>query len=75
MSKYATISVPKEVRELLARKKGRKEWGEYLLELYAMAERARVAEGLGELRKLLTEAELDEILRASKEFREGFRLR
>lgn len=75
MSKYATISVPKEVRELLARKKGRKEWGEYLLELYTMAERARVAEGLGELRKLLTEAELDEILRASKEFREGFRLR
>lgn len=75
MSKYVTISVPRDVKELLARKKGNKDWGSFLLELYVMAEHARKRESFNELRELLSDEELDEILKASKEFRERFKLR
>ncbi|MEM2322823.1 MAG: antitoxin VapB family protein [Desulfurococcaceae archaeon] len=75
MNKYVTISVPREVKELLARKKGRKDWGEFLLELYMRAEYARMKEGFEKLKELLTEEELSEIVKASEEFRERFKLR
>lgn len=75
MSKYVTISVPREVKELLARKKGGNEWGKFLLELYMRAEYAGMKESFDELRRQLIEEELDEIARSSKEFREGFKLR
>jgi len=75
LNKYVTISVPREVKELLARKKGRKDWGEFLLELYMRAEYARMKEGFEKLKELLTEEELSEIVKASEEFRERFKLR
>ncbi|MEM1528027.1 MAG: hypothetical protein QXZ48_08995 [Zestosphaera sp.] len=75
MNKYVTISVPREVKELLARKKGRKDWGKFLLELYMRAEYARMKEGFEKLKELLTEEELSEIVKASEEFRERFKLR
>ncbi|MDH5806769.1 MAG: hypothetical protein QXW62_03030 [Candidatus Methanomethylicaceae archaeon] len=75
MNKYATISVPREVKELLAKKKGKDDWGKFLLELYMKAEYARMKESYDELRKVLTEEELSEILKTSEEFRERFRLR
>ncbi len=34
MSKYATISVPQNVKKRLEKAKGNKEWGDFLLELY-----------------------------------------
>lgn len=75
MSKYVTISVPREVKELLAKKKGKSEWGEFLLELYMRAEHARMKESFNKLREVLSEEELDEIEKASKEFRERFKIR
>ncbi|MDH5816707.1 MAG: antitoxin VapB family protein [Thermosphaera sp.] len=75
MNKYVTISVPREVKELLARKKGKKDWGDFLLELYMRAEYARMKEGFERLKELLTEEELSEIVKASEEFRERFKLR
>lgn len=74
VSKYVTISVPREVKELLAKRKGKSEWGEFLLELYKKAEYARMKESFDELRRQLTEEELNEIERASREFRERFKL-
>jgi len=75
LNKYVTISVPREVKELLARKKGKKDWGDFLLELYMRAEYARMKEGFERLKELLTEEELSEIVKASEEFRERFKLR
>ncbi|MEM4481528.1 MAG: antitoxin VapB family protein [Desulfurococcaceae archaeon] len=75
MSKYVTISVPREVRELLSKKKGSKDWGQFLLELYMRAENARMKESFNKLKELLSDDELDEIMRTSEEFRERFRLR
>lgn len=75
MSRYATISVLREVKELLEREKGSKDWSSFLLELYreAKANKARMA--FEKLKQLLTEEDLDRIARSSREFREGFKLR
>lgn len=75
MGKYVTISVPREVKELLAKKKGDKDWGRFLLELYMQAESARREESFNKLRELLSEEELDEIAKVSIEFRERFKIR
>ncbi|MEM0105729.1 MAG: hypothetical protein QXS42_02030 [Zestosphaera sp.] len=75
MSKYVTISVPREVKELLARKKGKSGWGKFLFELYMRAEYARMRESFNKLREVLDEEELNESEKASKEFRERFRIR
>lgn len=69
------MSVPKDVKEILARKKGKSDWGEFLLELYMRAEYARMKENYDELRKLLSAEELDGILESSREFRERLRIR
>ncbi len=75
MSKYQTISVPKEVKAALEKAKGDKEWGEYLMKLYEEAEEARREEAIKELRALLTDEDLEKMRKASKEFREHFKLR
>jgi hypothetical protein len=75
MSKYQTISVPKEVKAALEKAKGDKEWGEYLLNLKKEAEDARHIGASQKLRELLTDEDLDKMRRASREFRENFELR
>jgi hypothetical protein len=34
LRRYSTISVPEEVKRILERAKGEREWGPFLLELY-----------------------------------------
>uniref|UniRef100_A0A7J2U3G7 VapB-type antitoxin n=1 Tax=Ignisphaera aggregans TaxID=334771 RepID=A0A7J2U3G7_9CREN len=75
MQKYVTISVLKEVKELLEKDRGNSDWSEYLLRLYNEVKELRARLALEELRRLLSDEELDEILKSSKEFRERFRLR
>ena len=75
MRKYVTISVLREVKELLERDRGGSDWSEYLLRLYNEVKELRARLALEELRRLLSDEELDEILRSSREFRERFRLR
>jgi predicted CopG family antitoxin len=75
LQKYVTISVLKEVKELLEKDRGNSDWSEYLLRLYNEVKELRARLALEELRRLLSDEELDEILKSSKEFRERFRLR
>ncbi len=72
---YATISVPKEVKETLEKKKGTKEWGEYLLNLYEEAKKLRRERAFAELTKSLTEDDLKKIEMSKREFRGRFSLR
>ncbi len=41
MSNYSTISVPGEVKRTLEQAKGDRDWGRFLLDLYAEAENAK----------------------------------
>ena len=75
MSRYATISVLREVKELLEKEKGNRDWSEFLLELYREAKMSRARAAFEELRHLLSDEDLENIAKASREFREGFRLR
>jgi hypothetical protein len=75
MSKYATISVPIEVKKRLEEAKGKKEWGEFLLEICIEGQRLKSKRALEELRKLLTKEDLENIRKSSKEFRENFKFR
>jgi len=75
LRKYVTIPVLREVKELLDRDRGGSDWSEYLLRLYNEVKELRARLALEELRRLLSDEELDEILRSSREFRERFRLR
>ncbi len=72
MRKYATISVLREVKELLKKEKRNRDWSEFLLELYREAKVAKARIAFEELRRLIEERELEEILRSSREFRERF---
>ncbi len=75
MSKYATISVPIEVKERLEKAKGEKEWGEFLLEMCTEGQRLKGKKAFEELRQLLSKEDLKVIRESSKEFRENFKLR
>ncbi|MCC6054196.1 MAG: hypothetical protein LM589_02630 [Thermosphaera sp.] len=75
MKKYVTISVIKEVKDLLERDKGRRDWSSYLLELYRKVKEAEAESSFNELRKLLSREDLERILESSREFRERFKLR
>jgi hypothetical protein len=75
MSKYATISVPLEVKKRLEEAKGEKEWGEFLLEIYAEGQRLKGKKAFEELRQLLSKEDLKAIRESSKEFRENFKLK
>ncbi|MEM2127400.1 MAG: antitoxin VapB family protein [Candidatus Bathyarchaeia archaeon] len=74
LKRYATISVPLEVKRLLERVKGGEEWGDFLLNLYNEVQRLRGERAFQELAGMLTEKDLRSILESSREFREGFRL-
>jgi predicted CopG family antitoxin len=75
LSKYATISVPVEVKKRLEELKGEKEWGEFLLDSCAEAQRLKGKKAFEDLRKLLTKEDLEVMRESSKEFRENFKLR
>jgi len=75
LRKYATISVPAEVKRVLEEAKGGEEWGEFLLRLYAEAKRLRGEEAFQQLASTLTEEELKAILESSKDFRERLAFR
>lgn len=75
MGKYATISVPVEVKRVLEKAKGGDEWGEFLLNLYAEVKRLKSKKAFEELAGTLTEEDLKAILESSREFRERFTFR
>ena len=75
MSKYATISVPVEVKKSLEKVKGEKEWGEFLLEMCAEGQSLKGKKAFEELKRLLSKEDLKAIRESSKEFRENFKLR
>jgi predicted CopG family antitoxin len=72
MSKYATISVPSEVKKRLEKAKGGKEWGDFLLELYTERKLLKSKKAFEELARLLTNEDLKAIAESSDEFREKF---
>lgn len=75
LSKYATISVPVEVKKRLEKAKGKKEWGTFLLEMCTETQRQKSKKAFDEMTKLLTEDDLNAIEESSREFREKFTLR
>jgi len=75
LGKYATISVPVEVKRVLEKAKGGDEWGEFLLNLYAEVKRLKSKKAFEELAGTLTEEDLKAILESSREFRERFTFR
>ncbi|MCS4540962.1 MAG: hypothetical protein HY929_01365 [Euryarchaeota archaeon] len=75
MGKYATISVPVDVKKLLEKAKGRDEWGSFLLKLYAEVKRLKSKKAFEELANTLTGEDLKAIIESSKEFRERFAFR
>ncbi len=75
MSKYATISVPVEVKASLEKAKGEREWGEFLLEMCTEGQRLKGKKAFEELKQLLSKEDLKAIRKSSKEFRENFKLR
>ncbi len=75
MSKYATISVPIEVKARLEKIKGSKEWGEFLMEMCTEGQRLKGKKAFEELRELLTKEDREAIRESSREFRENFKLR
>ena len=75
LRRYATISVPAEVKEILEKAKGSEEWGDFLLMLFYEVKRLRGEQAFRELAESLSEDELNSIATSSKEFRERFFLR
>lgn len=75
LGRYATISVLREVKEVLEKEKKGRDWSSFLLELLREAKKARAREAFEELRRVLSDSDYEEIIRSSKSFREGFRLR
>ena len=75
LSKYATISVPADIKKRLEKAKGKKEWGEFLLELYTERQRLKSKKAFEELTNILTEEDLKAITESSREFREKFTFR
>ena len=75
LSKYATISVPVNIKKRLEKAKGEKEWGEFLLELYTERQHLKSKKAFQELTDLLTEEDLHAATQSSEEFREKFAFR
>lgn len=75
MGKYATISVPIEVKKALEKAKGKDEWGKFLLNLYDEVKKLKSKKAFEQLASTLTEEDLKVILKSSKELRERFTFR
>jgi len=74
-SKYATISVPADVKKRLEKAKGKKEWGEFILYLYNETQRLKSKKAFKELAEIITEEDLKVMAESSREFREKFAFR
>jgi hypothetical protein len=72
LTKYATISVPADIKKLLEKAKGKEEWGEFILNLYSETQRLKSKKAFEELTETLTEEDLKTITESSREFREKF---
>lgn len=72
--RYVTISVPEDVKRILARGKGSEDWGSFLLRIFREYERLRRLEAFRRLRGLLSEDDLRRIEESVGEFRRSFRL-
>jgi len=75
LSNYSTISVPEEVKRVLERAKGEKEWGAFLLEIYTEADLAKRTKAFERLVEKLSDRDLESIGKSSREFREGLKLK
>jgi hypothetical protein len=75
LTKYATISVPVDVKNLLEKAKGKEEWGEFILNLYTETRRLKSKKAFKELTEILTEEDLKTMTESSKDFRERFAFR
>jgi len=75
LRRYATISVPVEVKRVLEKVKGNREWGDFLIWLYEEVRRLRGESSFRELAEILSEEELENILKSSREFRKRFVLK
>lgn len=75
LAKYATISVPVEVKKVLEKVKGGDEWGEFLLKLYSEVKRLKSEKSFKQLANILTDEDLKTIVESTKELRERFALR
>jgi predicted CopG family antitoxin len=75
LAKYATISVPVEVKKVLEKVKGGDEWGEFLLKLYSEVKRLKSEKAFKQLANILTDEDLKTIVESTKEFRERYALR
>ena len=63
-----------EVKKALEKAEGDREWGRFLMDLYAEAENARHSRAFEELAENLTDEDLKAISESSEEFRERFRI-
>lgn len=75
MKKYATISVPAEIKNSLEKAKGKQEWGEFILNLYTEAQQLKTKKAFQKLTEALTEEDLKTMTKSSKQFREKFELK
>ena len=75
MTKYSTISVPAGVKKRLEKAKGKKEWGEFIIDLYNETQRLKSKKAFKELTEILTEEDLKVMTESSREFREKFAFR
>jgi hypothetical protein len=75
LTKYATISVPIDIKNRLEKAKGKKEWGEFIISLYTETQKLRSKKAFTELTEILTQEDLKAITESSKEFKENFAFR
>ena len=75
MKDYATISVPREVKEELNEMRRGREWGDFLLAMSRETKELKSRRALAKLTTVLSDEDLDAIEKSSSEFREGFSLR
>jgi hypothetical protein len=74
-TKYATISVPIDIKNRLEKAKGKKEWGEFIISLYTETQKLRSEKAFTELTEILTQEDLKAMTESSKEFKESFAFR
>jgi len=74
LSNYSTISVPGDVKRTLEEAKGERDWGRFLMDLFAEAEAAKRGRAFSELAEVLTDEDLEAIGESSREFREKMKI-
>lgn len=75
MKEYATISVLKDVKEMLEKEKGDRDCSDYLLSLVTELKELKARIAFEELRRSLDPEDIERASKSSEEFRRGFVLR